>query len=163
MIAGNLAKAIPQNEFIATTREYADFELRLKARLVDGKGNGGVQFRSQRENGTREMIGYQADCAGGHWGGVYDESRRRKFLGTRLNVEALAKVLKPDGWNSYVIRCEGSRVRVWLNDLPTLDYTENDKDTPLKGRIGLQIHEGDPSEAWYKDVEIEELKPVHRN
>ena len=157
VVGGSLTKAIPQNEFLCTRREFGDFELRLKVRLLDGKGNGGIQFRSKRVPNSREMAGYQADMATGYWGGLYDESRRAKFLGTRAEEGVIAKILKPNDWNDYVIRCEGPRVRLWLNGQLTTEFTEPDAAIPRTGAIGLQIHGGPPSEAWYKDLEIEEL------
>jgi hypothetical protein len=157
IIAGRLDRPIPQNEFLCTTREFGDFELRLKVRLVAGQGNGGIQFRSQRVPNSREMAGYQADLADGYWGGLYDESRRAKFLGRRVEEAALKRVLKPGDWNDYVIRAEGPRVRLWLNGLLTTDFTETDAAIPRTGRIGVQIHGGPPAEAWYKDLEINEL------
>jgi hypothetical protein len=162
VVAGDLQKHIPRNEFLCTTREFGNFELRVKVRLTGGKGNGGIQFRSQRAKDSRETIGYQADAADGFWGGLYDESRRGRFLGTRLNAAALAEALKRDDWNAYIIRCEGPRIRVWLNGVLTLDYTEQDSAIPLAGRIGLQIHEGAPSEACYKDIELEELPSFNK-
>ena len=132
--------------------------LRLKVRLVDGKGNGGIQFRSKRVPDSREMEGYQADVASDYWGALYDESRRRNFLGTRPDPALVAKVLKPADWNDYVIRCEGPRIRLWLNGQLTTDFTEADSAIPRTGNIGLQIHSGAPSEAWYKEIEIEELQ-----
>ena len=160
VVAGSLAQAIPRNEFLCSAREFGDFELRLKVRLVDGKGNGGIQFRSRRVPNSREMEGYQADLASDYWGGLYDESRRRSFLGTRTDPALVAKVLKPADWNDYVIRCEGSRVRLWLNGKLTTDFTETDAAIPRTGNIGLQIHSGPPSEAWYKEIEIVELDAV---
>ena len=156
MIGGNMTTPLPQNEFLCSTGKYGDFELRLKARLGNGKGNGGVQFRSMRVPNSREMAGYQADMATEYWGGLYDESRRNRFLG-KPDPAAVAKVLKPADWNDYVIRCEGPRIRLWLNGLLTVDFTETDPAAAPTGHLGLQIHSGAPSEAWYKDIEIEEL------
>ena len=160
VVAGSLTRQIPQNEFLCSTSQYGDFELRLKVRLVNGEGNGGVQFRSQRVPNSREMAGYQADMAAEYWGGLYDESRRNKFLG-KPDPAAVGKVLKPADWNDYVIRCEGPRVRLWLNGQLTVDFTETDTAVASTGHLGLQIHSGAPSEAWYKDIEIEEL-PARR-
>jgi hypothetical protein len=39
-----------------------------------------------------------------------------------------------------------------------VDYTETDDKIDRGGIIGLQIHGGRPSEAWYKDITITELK-----
>ena len=38
-----------------------------------------------------------------------------------------------------------------------VDYTELDDTLEQRGLIGLQIHGGPPSEAWYKDITIKEL------
>lgn len=157
VVAGTLAKPIPQNEFLCTTREYGDFELRLKVRLDDGKGNGGIQFRSQRVPGNREMSGYQADVGEAYWGGLYDESRRAKFLGQAPDPAAFAKFVKAGDWNHYVIRCEGPRVRLWLNGQLTVDFTETEPAIPRSGKIGLQIHSGPPCEVSYKELVIEPL------
>ncbi|HEV3024517.1 MAG TPA: DUF1080 domain-containing protein, partial [Pirellulales bacterium] len=71
--------------------------------------------------------------------------------------EAVAKVLKRDDWNDYRIRCQGKRIQLWINGLQTVDYTEPDDSLEQRGLIGLQIHGGPPSEAWYKEIMIEEL------
>lgn len=157
VIAGSLERDIPNNEFLCTNREFGDFELRFKARLVDGRANGGVQFRSQRAKDSREMIGYQADCTPGLWGKLYDESRRGTFLGTNLNSAELAATVRADDWNACVIRCEGPRIRIWVNSVLTLDYIEADPVIPRTGFMGLQIHGGDPAEAWYKEITLEEF------
>ena len=68
-----------------------------------------------------------------------------------------ARRVKRDDWNEYVIRCEGRRIQLWINGQQTVDYTEPDESIPQSGLIGLQIHGGGPSEAWYKDVAIKEL------
>ena len=48
-------------------------------------------------------------------------------------------------------------MRLKINGVQTIDYTEMDKSLEQDGLIGLQIHSGPPSEAWYKDITIEEL------
>jgi hypothetical protein len=154
IIAGSMDKPIPRNEFLVYGKEFGDFELRAQIRLIGGKGNGGIQFRSQRVPGSHEMIGYQADIGPGYWGGIYDESRRKTFLGTRCKPEEIATVIRPDGWNDYRIRCEGPRVQLWINGLLTTDFTETDGQVPRSGRIGLQIHSGNPAEVWYRDLRI---------
>lgn len=160
VVAGTLAEKIPHNVFLASDEEYGDFELRLKARLV-GKGqNAGIQFRSQRIADHFEMIGYQCDMGTAQgkpiWGALYDESRRRKFL-VEPDAEKLDAVLKADDWNDLVIRCEGSRIQIWVNGLQTVDYRETDEKIPRNGRLGLQIHGGEPAEASYKDIRIKVL------
>jgi hypothetical protein len=99
------------------------------------------------------MIGYQADMGQHYWGCLYDESRRNRVLAQADRAE-LDKVLKPGQWNDYMIRCEGRRIQLWINGFQTVDYTEPDDNIEQKGIIGLQIHSGPPSEAWYKDILI---------
>jgi len=155
---GSLKESLEHNEFLCTTEEYGDFELRLKVKLLGdpAKANAGIQFRSKRIPNHHEVIGYQADMGQHYWGALYDESRRRKIL-AGPNLDELNKVLKREDWNDYVIRAEGKRVRLLINGFQTADYTETDDSVEQRGRICLQIHGGPPSEAWYKDISIETL------
>lgn len=156
IVGGNLKERIPRNEFLCCKQEFADFELRLKFKLVGQGANAGVQIRSRRIPNHHEMIGYQADLGAGWWGCLYDESRRKTVL-ARPNAEELAKVLKPDDWNDYVIRCQGRHIQLWINGYQTVDYTEPDESIEQAGLLGVQIHAGPPSEAWYKDIVIKKL------
>ena len=156
IVGGSLDRPVARNEFLCAKKEYGDFELRVKFKLLGKGANAGVQIRSQRIPNHHEMIGYQPDLGDGWWGCLYDESRRGKVL-AGPPAEQRSKLVKSEDWNEYVIRCEGPRIRLWINGQPTADYTETDASIPLKGLIGLQIHGGGPSEAWYKDVFIKEL------
>jgi hypothetical protein len=156
IVGGNLKQAIKQNEFLCTTREYANFDLRLKFKLIGEGGNAGVQFRSRRIPNNSELIGYQADIGDGYWGSLYDESRRNKVL-AKADDKVVAQVLKRDGWNDYRLNCKGRRIQLWLNGKLTVDYTEQDETIEQTGIIGLQIHGGKPSEAWYKDIILKPL------
>ncbi len=156
IVGGSLDRKVPRNEFLTTNKEYADFELRLKFK-VKGEGvNAGVQIRSRRVPNHHEMIGYQADLGDPWWGCLYDESRRRKVLAGPPKQDR-AKPVHRDAWNDYRIRCEGRRIQLWINGQQTVDYTETDESIEQIGLIGLQIHGGPPTEAWYKDVRIKEL------
>jgi hypothetical protein len=159
-VGGSLSKSVPRNEFLCTQRPYTNFILSLKFKLAGKSGfiNGGVQIRSQRaSNPPNEMIGYQADLGDPqYWGSLYDESRRNKTLAGADMME-LNKVLKRDDWNQYRIQCEGKRIRLWVNGLQTVDYTEPDGSIPQYGLIGLQIHGGAVAEASYKEIVIQEL------
>jgi hypothetical protein len=156
IVAGNLKEKVDRNEFLCTKKEFGDFELRLKYKLIGKGANAGVQFRTKRIPDHHEVSGYQADMGEGWWGCLYDESRRNKVL-ARPDEKELAKVLKPDDWNEYVIRAEGPRIQLWVNGYKTVDYTEKEADIARTGVIAVQIHGGPPSEAWYKDIAIVEL------
>jgi hypothetical protein len=171
LVGGSLAEKVPHNEFLSTKKTYANFDLRLKFKLTgtEGQINGGVQFWSVRgpsEGAGKpipdyEMIGYQADLGGdtkggNFYGALYDESRRRKVLAAP-EPEIIAKALKLDDWNDYRIRCVGRHIQLWVNGVPTVDYTETDEGIAQKGLIAVQIHGGGKAEARYKDIVIEEL------
>jgi hypothetical protein len=157
---GSLKRPLPRNEFLCATKEFADFELRLKFKLLGAGANAGVQLRSQRapkgSSHPNEMIGYQADLGDGWWGCLYDESRRRKILAGPPK-EQRNRPIRANDWNDYVIRCQGRRIQLWINGQPTVDYTEPDESIPQAGLIGLQVHGGPPSEAHYKDIRIKPL------
>ncbi len=160
IIGGTMKEKIPRNEFLCTKQEFGNFELRLQAKLVGEGANAGVQFRTKRIPNHHEVIGYQCDM--GHmegrciWGSLYDESRRKKFLlhGDKDSVE---KAYKTNGWNDFVIRCEGPRVQLWLNGIKTVDYQEEDQTVVRTGVIAVQIHGGPPSEALYRKIRVKPL------
>jgi hypothetical protein len=156
IVGGSLTTPIPRNEFLCTKKSYGDFELRLKFKLLGKGANGGVQLRSRRAPNNNEVSGYQADMADGYWGCLYDESRRNKVLAGPPKAEQ-SKVARIGQWNDYVIRCEGRRIRLWVNGRQTVDYTEPDASLPQTGILAVQIHVGPPCEAWYKDIRIKEL------
>jgi len=156
IVGGSLKAPVPRNEFLCLKKEYGDFELRLQFKLVGKEANAGVQLRSRRIPNHHEMIGYQADLGDGWWGCLYDESRRNKVL-AGPPAEQRAKLVKPDEWNDYRIRCTGRKIELWVNGQKTVEYTEPDEAIEQVGLIAVQIHGGPPSEAWYKDVRIKEL------
>src|SRR5215208_6993843 len=149
IVGGTLKDKIARNEFLCTTRTYGDFELRLKVKLLGGDAaNAGVQFRTRRIPDNHEVIGYQADLGQHYWGSLYDESRRKKTLKSP-DAAQIKDLVRVGEWNDYVIRAEGPRIRLWLNGVQTVDYTEEDPSIDATGVIAVQIHAGPPSEAWY--------------
>ena len=156
-VGGTLTDKVPRNEFLCTTRSYTNFVLRLEFKLLGGpKANAGVQIRTERIPKHHEVSGYQADMGDGWWGSLYDESRRNRVL-AKADAAVIEKIIKRDDWNRYEIRCEGKRVRLSINGTQTVDYTEPEEKIAQHGIIAVQIHGGPPSEAWYRNITIEEL------
>lgn len=156
IVGGTLDAPIKRNEFLCTKQDFGDFELRVKFKVLGDGANAGVQFRSRRIPNHHEVKGYQADLGDGWWGSLYDESRRNKVL-IAAKASVVKQVLKRDDWNDYTIRAEGPHIQLWINGEQTVDYTEPDNKIERTGLIGLQIHGGKPSEAWYKDIRIKKL------
>jgi len=158
IVGGSLETPVPRNEFLATTKTYRDFELTV-AFKVEGdaaKANAGIQFRTRRIPNHHEVSGFQADIGQDYWGALYDESRRKKVL-ARPEKDVVAKIATLGTWHTYKIRCEGDRIRLWVDGVPTVDYTEADKAIEKDGIIALQVHGGAKTIARYKDIAIVEL------
>jgi len=155
MIVGD-SPGIRLNEFLATKKQYGDFELRLEFKLHDGKGNSGVQFRTRRVPDSSEVEGYQADIGENYWGCLYDEHRRRKVL-AQAGPE-LKDVLKKDDWNEYIIRAQGNHIVLKINGVTTVDYHEEDPQIARSGIIAIQVHSGPPLRVDFRKLRIRELK-----
>jgi putative membrane-bound dehydrogenase-like protein len=164
LTGGSSTEKIPHNFFLATTRSFQNFDLRLKIKLTGdpktGMINSGVQLRSLRVPASTEMSGYQVDAGAGYWGTLYDESRRNKGIAVSANAAAVLAAVRPDDWNDYRILAEGSRIRSWINGVASLDYTETAPDIAQDGHIGIQIHAGGLALVQVKDIAIEELPPT---
>lgn len=162
LAAGSLDKKQPRNEFLSTKKDFSDFELTFKCKLIGKEGTGfinsGVQIRSERHPDGHEMIGYQADIGDPkYWGALYDESRRKKML-AEPDMTKVEPVLKRGDWNEFKVRCEGPRIQIWVNGVQTVDYTEEDKSIPLTGKIAIQIHGNGNTQVWFKDLMVTEWK-----
>ncbi|MCW8384550.1 ThuA domain-containing protein [Streptomyces justiciae] len=68
------------------------------------------------------------------------------------------RALNPPGeWNTYEIRVEGERLRVWLNGVKINDFTNTDPARSLRdGHIGIQNHGAD-DQVSFRNVRIKEL------
>lgn len=161
---GSTTQKIPKNFFISTQRSFQNFELKLKIKCSGdpktGLINSGIQIRSVPD-GTA-MSGYQIDCGVGWFGKIYDEHRRNRVIWspTPEQQAALDKVVDVFGWNNYVIRAEGSRLRTWINGVLCIDYTESDPNIALDGHIAPQVHSGGACLVQVKDITIEKLPPT---
>lgn len=161
LTGGSTTEKIPHNCFIATTRSFQNFDLRLKLKLTGdpatGLINSGVQICSVRVPGSTEMSGYQVDAGDRWWGKLYDESRRRKVISVAADLPAVTAAIRPGGWNEFRILAEGPRIRSWINGVAALDYVESEPNIARDGHIGVQIHSGGIALVQVKDVAIQEL------
>lgn len=155
LMGGSLTETVPHNEFLATTESFGDFELMLEFKITGtGFVNAGVQFHSERsKNPAYEMIGYQADLGEGYWASLYDESRRDLTI-VQPDSALIKKILKPATWNRFKIKSVGRRIRIWLNDVQTVDYSEPDEKIIHTGKIALQVHGGGKALAAYRNIKI---------
>ncbi|GAB2920754.1 ThuA domain-containing protein [Streptomyces sundarbansensis] len=74
------------------------------------------------------------------------------------NIKARDRVLRPPGqWNSYEIKVQGERLRIFLNGVKINDFTNTDPARSLKdGYIGLQNHGAD-DQVSFRNIQLKEL------
>ena len=157
IVSGDGQQKIPANTYLATTKEYGDFEFRCLFRISGdhktGLINSGIQYRSFTHG--KKIIGYQADIGKGYWGDLYDEHRRDLLV--KADTNTLRHMLKEDGWNSYIIRCKGNHHQLYINGVKTVDYIEKNPKVPTKGIIAVQIHSGGKAKVEFKNITIDTL------
>lgn len=153
----NNGKKVPSNTYLVTEKEYKDFELRCLFRISGdhktGLINSGIQYRSEAKH---KMVGYQADIGRGYWGNIYDEHRRNRPV-AKADLSVLKQLLKEDGWNSYIVRCEGDRHQLYINGVKVVDYVEKESKFSKPGVIGMQLHSGGVAKVEFKNIVLEEL------
>jgi hypothetical protein len=126
---------------LLTDRKYRDFEVSLEVN-PDWGCDGGLFLRSNEAGEAYQvMIDY---LEGGSIGGVYGEELKGVDSGERVNRD-WAKHWKKGEWNTLRARIEGDvpHIRVWLNDVPLVDWTDtanHAKDGATEGMIALQMH-----------------------
>lgn len=149
------SKGIDFNTFLCSQKEFRDFEVSLKANIVNGKGNSGIQIRSKIIDQKKFVVaGPQCDMGQQYWGSLYGEQFGGMMKAS--DPETVKKVIKTNDFNDYYILCQGKRVVIKINGTTMLDGSF-DK-LPDSGIIALQIHGGGPMDVIFKDIVIKELK-----
>ncbi len=150
--------SIKQNTFLIYQRRFADLIMRAEVRLRNG--NSGIQFRSTVLPGW-VVMGYQADFSeagkNSAWGNFYEErGRRRTIMKTPDEGWQKAKsVVRVGDWNTYEIFAQGSRVRLKLNGVETVDATDS---KASEGVVALQLHAGPPMKVEFRNLKLKPLR-----
>jgi len=153
-IAGSTdEKQIKRNSFLSTAKSYKNFILRAKFKLRNG--NSGVQVRSKQSD-DYVVRGYQPDIAESRYTGILYEEGGRGILAD-VDPKKAAEAVKKGDWNQYVITCDGPKIKLELNGVTTVDYTEKSDKGAKEGIIALQLHVGAKMKVWFKDIELKEL------
>ncbi|MCP4611200.1 MAG: DUF1080 domain-containing protein [Planctomycetes bacterium] len=157
-------------DYLWTKDKYGDFILDLEFKVIEGT-NSGIFFRTSDlkdpvytgiEIQVSNSYGRNRISKKGTAGAVYD------CLEPAKNA-----INKPGEWNSCILTCKGSNIKVVLNNEQIIDMNLDRWTTPHKnpdgtdnkfgramkdfarvGHIGLQDH-GRP--VWYRNVRIKRL------
>ena len=140
-------EGLAKNEFLRSDLAAEDFRLSLDVKLVDNRGNSGIQFRSEALP-DGEMRGYQADIGAGWWGKLYEENRRGLLVD-----KSGEQFVKAGEWNHYEISAVGNRIRTWINGQLCADF--QDTSGVPRGIFALQLHSGGATEVRFKNLKLE--------
>jgi hypothetical protein len=155
LVGSTAPKGIKGNTFLCSKQKYGDFELQFQVRLKGKTANSGVQIRSKLIDPERFVVhGPQCDMGQQYWGSLYGEG-----IGGMMKAspaELVKRVLKPDDFNDYYIKCVGKHVTIKLNGETTVDddFPKMERD----GIIAWQLHAGGPMEATFRNIRFRELK-----
>ncbi|MCF7849647.1 MAG: DUF1080 domain-containing protein [Kiritimatiellales bacterium] len=163
VVDGEIHLVADKKFFLCTQKKYANFIFEAELKLPEGKSNSGIMFRCHKEPG--KVFGYQAeaDPTDRAWsGGLYDEGRRKWLNPLKPNDspsgnafrEKTKGSFKLTGWNRYRIHCEGTRLRIYVNDVLCTDYTD---DMDAEGYLALQHHGEDGQVYKFRNIRIKEL------
>ncbi|MFJ4965178.1 ThuA domain-containing protein [Streptomyces sp. NPDC088729] len=137
-------------------KELKSYSLKLDWRMA-GDDNSGVfiGFPSSDDPWSAVNNGYEIQIDATD---APDRTTGAVYTFTSADVKARDRVLRPPGqWNSYEIRVQGERVRVFLNGVKINDFTNTDPARSLKdGYIGLQNHGAD-DQVSFRDIQLKEL------
>ncbi|MFE0763122.1 ThuA domain-containing protein [Streptomyces smyrnaeus] len=140
-------------------REFGSYSLKLDWKMAseDGDDNSGVfvGFPASDDPWSAVEKGYEIQIDASD----VDERTTGSVYGFQsADLAARDAALNPPGeWNTYEVRVEGERLRVYLNGVLVNDYTNTDPARSLKdGYVGLQNH-GEEDEVAFRDVRIRGL------
>jgi hypothetical protein len=143
------------NTFLCSKKTYGDFELKFQVRLLGGSANSGVQIRSKLVDRKRFTVhGPQCDMGQQFWGSLYGEGIGGMMKASPPDV--VKRVLKPNEFNDYYIKVVGKHVTIKLNGETTVDDDFSQMDN--EGIIAWQLHQGQPMEATFRNIQFRELK-----
>lgn len=148
-----------------------DYSLQLDWKLTKDD-NGGVFVGFPNPETTPRRDGDAPDPAGDPWVAV-DRGYEIQIDATDLpdrttgaiytfqgaNAQRDAALNPVNQWNHYEIRVEGSRIRVFLNDVLVNDFTspaDQAQRLTWPSHVGLQNHGGGES-VFYRDVQVRDL------
>lgn len=149
--------------WLSSEKEYGDFEIMLEFKLPAG-GNSGIFIRAPRE-GQPWIDGMEVQILDDN-DPQYAELKPGQYCGSVYMVAPAKRgsTKKPGEWQSMSVRCEGSKVKITLNEQAIVDAdlaqaTDKQESNPgisrKAGFIGLQNH---GSRLDFRKVQIRELR-----
>ena len=160
-IVGKNTEPVPVSTYLLTEKNYTDFRLTARVKLVKSEMHSGIAFwgRVATEQGDpATYAGYLVMFPSG-WG-LFDLYGRRLLP---VNPAPAKRVGKQHDWNNLEILALGSRVQVAVNGAKVVNWTDPEPDRIKAGPIGLQLHSNKvPQEVRFTDLVVETFPREHR-
>ncbi|MDF2264084.1 ThuA domain-containing protein [Streptomyces coacervatus] len=139
--------------------DFASYSLKLDWKMAgaDGDDNSGVfvGFPPSDDPWSAVNNGYEIQIDATD---VPEKTTGSVYGFQSADLKKRDRALNPPGeWNTYEIRVEGERLRVWLNGVKINDFTGTDPARSLRdGHIGIQNHGAD-DQVSFRNIRIKEL------
>jgi Domain of Unknown Function (DUF1080) len=153
-IVGKNTAPVPVSTYLLTEKNYTDFRLSAKVKLVQSEMHSGIAFwgRVATEQGDPATYAGHLVMFPSGWG-MFDLYGRRMLP---VDAAPAKKVGKQHDWNDLEILAQGNRVRVAVNGAEVIDWRDPEPTRIKAGPIGLQLHSNTvPQEVRFKDLVIE--------
>lgn len=164
-----VTKAGSPNTFLASKKQYANFELHFDVKVHD-KLNSGCQIRSRpKTEADGKPVGrifgpqVEIEASPGQSAYVYGEATGRGWLSPKPRIKGHSHTHMKNGeWNHFKIVANGPRIQTWINGQMVEDLTDEEIfKTHPKGHLGLQVHgigkQAGPFDVSWKNIKIKEL------
>lgn len=137
-------------------KELGSYSLKLDWRM-DGDDNSGifVGFPASDDPWSAVNNGYEIQIDATD---VPEKTTGSVYGFKSADLKKRDKALNPAGeWNTYELRVEGERLRIYLNGVKINDFTNTDPARSLKdGHIGIQNHGAD-DQVSFRDIRVKDL------
>jgi len=147
------SNAADSDGWLCTTKEYGDFTLEADVN-ADRAALSCLQFRSHIDDKDK-MTGLQVAIDGTDraWSGALYDQGRRGWLKTLDGNDAARQAFQIGQWNHLKLDCDGDRIQVWINGVPTVDYVDS---MDLQGVIALQARAGQQGRVSWRNIQIQD-------
>jgi len=130
-----------------TERNFKDFIFQTDFKMGDGVVDSGVFLKSEA---NQIQIGISGSLKMDKTGSPYMPGK-----GYPVTAVNIPEILKPNGWNTMRIKCEGKNFTVWLNGIEVLQYLSDT--IPIEGQIGLQLHPKNEMAIQFRNILIQDI------
>jgi hypothetical protein len=144
------------NLWLVHNKDYEDFELEVEAFMPSDDYNSGIAFRCT--NKGKKPIGFQCEVWAQKSGSIYGIGKGYVLPEGAKDWAAFYKTagdcFKAGQWNKFRIKCEGSKIQIWINGHQTADVESK---LFTKGVFALQ-HHGRGGVHRFRNIRIKTLK-----